>query len=155
MCFMTKFSFKVPNRCRVSVSYWDKCNLINRKLFLFSPQEFFLLFSCLAETEVILKSCHSSCQPAWAHLGLLNLLADVTWLWQRSRGLEDNEDVLLKKMGSCQGACRALLNKGEAATLSAVTGCPEDSFQTDSEGLLTVVVLLDVQCRGVNSNMLV
>lgn len=117
MCFMTKFSFKVPNRCRVSVSYWDKCNLINRKLFLFSPQEFFLLFSCLAETEVILKSCHSSCQPAWAHLGLLNLLADVTWLWQRSRCLEDNEDVLSKKMGSCQGACRALLNKGEAATL--------------------------------------
>lgn len=45
--------------------------------------------------------------------------------------------------------------RGRLPPLLAVPGCPEDSFQTESEGFLTAVVLLDVECIGVNFNMLV
>lgn len=45
--------------------------------------------------------------------------------------------------------------RGRLPALSAVTGCPEDSFQTEFEGFLTAVVLLDVHSIGVNFNTLV
>lgn len=54
-------------------------------------------------------------------------------------------------MGGCKRACRAPLGEGEAAALTSYQRIHVGTFpQTETEGHLIAVVLLDLQCVVVN-----